>query len=357
VNGFDEAVPELDDLAVAVYQAVLDTGRLDEEELAASARHTTDQVRTTCEALRQLGLITPPTREKGRWHAVDPDLATANVVVPLETEIRRQASLAERLRTQIQLLAPVHAASGYRHAPPAVEMIIGREAVREQLDFAAERCRKEVLIVHPSSGAAGLSASVAQERDLSMLGRGVTVRALYQHVARYHLPAQAYMDTLTNAGAEIRTTEELADKLIIFDGETCLLPLRDEGCDPPADEQLADLSMAVVLRNRAVIDVLVRMFLISWDGAQPFRPQDPQPDRVPEQLKRTIARLMATGAKDEAIARRLGMSLRTCRRHIAKLMESLGVDSRFQAGVEAQTLGLTQRVPATASPRMPDLRP
>ncbi|MFF8729062.1 hypothetical protein ACF073_21570 [Streptomyces sp. NPDC015171] len=32
------------------------------------------------------------------------------------------------------------------------------------------------------------------------------------------------------------------------------------------------------------------------------------------------------------IARRLGVSLRTCRKHIADLFQELGADSRFQAG-------------------------
>ncbi|MEU9130595.1 helix-turn-helix transcriptional regulator, partial [Kitasatospora sp. NPDC048540] len=46
----------------------------------------------------------------------------------------------------------------------------------------------------------------------------------------------------------------------------------------------------------------------------------------------TIMELLAAGLKDESIARRLGMSLRTTRRHIADIMEELDAASRFQAG-------------------------
>jgi DNA-binding NarL/FixJ family response regulator len=49
---------------------------------------------------------------------------------------------------------------------------------------------------------------------------------------------------------------------------------------------------------------------------------------------------MAGGAKDELIARRLGISLRTCRRYIADLTKDLGAQSRFQAGVLAAQRGL-----------------
>ncbi len=55
--------------------------------------------------------------------------------------------------------------------------------------------------------------------------------------------------------------------------------------------------------------------------------------------------MLAEGAKDEVIARRLGVSLRTCRRHIAEILETLQADSRFQAGVLAERAGLTTAGP------------
>ena len=49
---------------------------------------------------------------------------------------------------------------------------------------------------------------------------------------------------------------------------------------------------------------------------------------------------LASGLTDDAHAARLGMSVRTCRRHIAVLFELLGAESRFQAGVLAAQRGL-----------------
>jgi DNA-binding NarL/FixJ family response regulator len=46
------------------------------------------------------------------------------------------------------------------------------------------------------------------------------------------------------------------------------------------------------------------------------------------------------GAKDETIARQLGVSLRTVRRRVAELMDELGASTRFQAGMEAVRRGL-----------------
>ena len=42
--------------------------------------------------------------------------------------------------------------------------------------------------------------------------------------------------------------------------------------------------------------------------------------------------MMSTGAKDAAIARELGLSLRTVRAEISALIAGLGAKSRFQAG-------------------------
>ena len=49
---------------------------------------------------------------------------------------------------------------------------------------------------------------------------------------------------------------------------------------------------------------------------------------------------LASGAKDEAAARELGLSLRTYRRRVAELMAAVGATSRFQAGLRARELGL-----------------
>ncbi|MEU4194646.1 LuxR C-terminal-related transcriptional regulator [Kribbella sp. NPDC026611] len=45
-----------------------------------------------------------------------------------------------------------------------------------------------------------------------------------------------------------------------------------------------------------------------------------------------IGRMLSTGSKDAAIARELGLSLRTVRAEISALIAGLGAKSRFQAG-------------------------
>jgi len=56
-------------------------------------------------------------------------------------------------------------------------------------------------------------------------------------------------------------------------------------------------------------------------------------------LRRFLLQELAAGARDEQIARSLGLSLRTVRRRVADLLIERGVDTRFQAGVEAVRRG------------------
>lgn len=62
------------------------------------------------------------------------------------------------------------------------------------------------------------------------------------------------------------------------------------------------------------------------------RRRTPVPAKELTSRQVTIGRLMATGAKDAAIARQLGLSLRTVRAEISALIAGLGARSRFQAG-------------------------
>jgi DNA-binding NarL/FixJ family response regulator len=66
------------------------------------------------------------------------------------------------------------------------------------------------------------------------------------------------------------------------------------------------------------------------------KPRDPETlvQFIPEHLLPIVAQLL-TGATDATASARLGMSPRTFSRRVSELLEYLGVQSRFQAGVMA----------------------
>jgi len=69
------------------------------------------------------------------------------------------------------------------------------------------------------------------------------------------------------------------------------------------------------------------------DAGFPAMPDSPTLD------ERNLLQRMADGSTDESIARRLGISDRQVRRRIARLLQRLGVSSRFAAGAEAVRRG------------------
>ncbi|WP_238431306.1 helix-turn-helix domain-containing protein [Streptomyces cavernae] len=94
---------------------------------------------------------------------------------------------------------------------------------------------------------------------------------------------------------------------------------------------------AVVVWHSAVADALQKLFEMAWQQATPLG-QPADDDELPES-ERTLIRLLAAGMKDEAVARHLGVSLRTLRRRVSELQERLGAASRFQLGVRAAQRG------------------
>ena len=97
------------------------------------------------------------------------------------------------------------------------------------------------------------------------------------------------------------------------------------------------------MRERAVVTWIIATFEQLWAEAAPFEDVFSRDDDETEidETRAAILRLMAEGEKDEAISRRLSISVRTCRRHIADYMTQVGASSRFQAGVIAARAGHT----------------
>lgn len=185
-------------------------------------------------------------------------------------------------------------------------------------------------------------AEADRETQLRALERGVRVRSLLRHSTRFHLPSIGLMETLTRAGGEFRTIGEVVQPSWVIDRRLCLVRIAPQV--PEAEGNGIDggaaRGTAVVFHHRAVVDYFASLFQSAWDRGVRFDPDRVQEPEVSDRTKASILLLLATGVKDEVIAQRLGMSVRSCRRHIASLMASLGTGSRFQAGAEAQRRGL-----------------
>jgi hypothetical protein len=319
-----KGLPRLAEDDIKVFRCVSDHGATDSERVATALGLSLERTEEVVGRLLSLRLVRRLPHDAGRLVPVAPEAAIADLVAPREAGLRRELAETERLRSELTLLIPLFAEGRRRQRTrePLME-VTELETVLGMITDATVRCRHEVRTCHPGGGRSPQLLEQSYIRDLDMVSRGVRMRTLYQHTARYHLPTQEYARRMTARGAEIRTLSELFGRMIAFDDEMVFLP------------HMSDPDAAIVIQSSSTVAYLCSVFDHAWSLAEPYQPawtESPARDEV----KQAIVRLLAEGMKDEVVARRLGMSLRTCRKHIAEIMEQLGAASRFQAGYLAR---------------------
>ena len=136
------------------------------------------------------------------------------------------------------------------------------------------------------------------------------------------------MQRLVAAGEEARVLPGLPLKLVIVDRHTALLPLTLDSA----------LAQTAVIHRSTLLDAMVNLFEIYWERALPLDERGPAGDGLSGQ-DREILGLLVAGAKDEVIARQLGVGVRTLRRRMQHLMATLDAETRFQAGMQASRRG------------------
>ncbi|MFC7910286.1 LuxR C-terminal-related transcriptional regulator [Streptomyces nigra] len=220
----------------------------------------------------------------------------------------------------------------------ALRILDGDARIQAALDEATQACTREVLTVQPGGIRPEHELTEGLHRAMALRGRGVRMRDLYTHVARHGQGLLNYLELMGDA-VEARTLDEVIDRLILFDRTVAFIPAN------------TDRTMALELRHPALVNYLVTAFDRLWRLAIPLTA--PIPDTGFEGIshrEQSIAALLAEGHQDAVIAERLGISVRTCRAHIARLSETLGAASRTQLGVRIAQVGLDRAARAAQIP-------
>ncbi|TQL66840.1 Homeodomain-like domain-containing protein [Nocardioides albertanoniae] len=157
----------------------------------------------------------------------------------------------------------------------------------------------------------------------STIATGRRCRGIYPLAALKQSPDVLRMRV--EVGEEIRILPRVSTHLMVVGSTHAVFP------DP-----LGPVEQPVVnVRQRAVIELVTSYFEELWRRALPAA----ELDDLPGAERRLLLAELASGAQDEQIARRLGVSLRTVRRRVAELLEDLDATSRFEAGAEAARRG------------------
>lgn len=111
---------------------------------------------------------------------------------------------------------------------------------------------------------------------------------------------------------------------IIIDGDCAIMEQDEPGAE------------ITYITSAPVVNILAMCHDFLWWPAAKYEVYDRLTERRTDQRTRYILAQLADGVKDETAAQRLGMSVRTYRRHVADLYSDLGANSRFQAGMRAE---------------------
>ena len=298
-------------------------------EIAGELDVPVDALENGATLLVDIGLL----RTAGeRYVAINPMLAEATVLGAEELELSSRRAAIEARRTAIRQAIPDWLDVA-RQDPlqSSADVILDPESISNVLMHYAERCRDELLSVSPGRLPTGRVDDRTRMANVYASDRGVKTRALYQHMALRDRATRAYLRDMVDHGAKIRLAPSVPGRSLVIDRQVALLPITGEGGSP---------GLAIV-REPNVINWVVSTFEQLWVEAAPLDDMlGAKHDDVDlDQTRVAILRLMSDGEKDEAISRRLSISVRTCRRHIADYMLQVGATSRFQAGVTAARSG------------------
>ncbi|WP_328894913.1 helix-turn-helix transcriptional regulator [Streptomyces sp. NBC_00236] len=311
------------DAAMSLYSEALAVGRV-----SRSAA-------TPLPCLSDNALLVPDPLDSRFLRPVPPTAALAHLLHPIAQGLLDQVRASDRLA---KALAPL---VSFGHDVPhlAITVLKGRSTVQASINESARDVREEILTLQPGSTRTPEDLQLALSGTLPTVERGVRVRHIYQHSARYSPALKAYVGQLPSSLLQVRTMEQAIEVLMIFDRTVAYVP-----AEP-------DRSVALEIRHPALVTFLAQTYETLWAQATPFTQQLPTalPGTALTAVQHSVARLLAEGHVDETVAHKLGISVRTCRAHIAKLMQTLGATSRTHLGALLVRSGIAEpAAPRTA---------
>ncbi|WP_405854844.1 LuxR C-terminal-related transcriptional regulator [Streptomyces sp. NBC_00090] len=317
---------EVNEFVVALYEHTVGRADFSPSGIAQELGVPQPRVEQAIGMLRELRLVKPAESAAGRLVAVSPEAAQMELLVPLEREILDSRHRLAGFKGQLSSFVAAFEKQSRTRAESVV-ITDDREEIELRLLEAAQSCTTEVLVMQPCVARETPEFRLARPLVLEAVRRGAQGRILYPHTARGDSDTRAHLGELLPAGGQVRTTNEVRDRFLVFDRKTAFIPAGEGD------------AIAVVYEG-AVAAFLAGLHARVWESAFDFDSGAAGYAGTMGDLKATLLDLLASGAKDEVIARRVGMSERTFRRHVATIMQDLSASSRFQAGVLAARTGL-----------------
>ncbi|MFD0372585.1 LuxR C-terminal-related transcriptional regulator [Streptomyces sp. NPDC059071] len=328
--------------ALALYQELRSTTGASFDD-AAHRLELTGAERDRCrEELVSLGLIDQAAAgADGTAGSVPlviaPDVALLRLLQHERERLENRLAETSRAHTTLETLAGPFLRAGMEPGSEVeVEIVEDPARIRRELADLTNTVRSSVHSMLTGS-VRREEMSLELERDRDRVARGVLVQAMYSHRVGQVPEMVQHLAERSALGVEVRLSPVVPMNMVLADENFALLPT--DSRDPD--------SAAILARGPGLVRSYRALYEYCWHAATPYGHEEPAErggDGLSEQ-QRAALRMLASGIKDEQVARNLGVSLRTVSRLISEVMQELDAASRFEAGVKAARLGLLDGEP------------
>ena len=319
----------LDEPTERVYRELVQLGPCGEDTLALRLGLPLGAVAEAVAVLEAKSLA--DRNAAGQVRTAPPQLALGALLTA------QRHALGQAELTAAALAEAYHAASA-QNAHELVQVVVGADQVLQRYEQIQLNAESELLALVQAQ--VEVPATCEGEAGAVAVQRGVRYRVVVERAGLYGPHSMRESSTSTAAGEQVRVTESVPTKLIVADRGTVMLPLSSPGSDR------SEGPMALISRAPGLVTAMVGLFESIWQRALPLHrdgdgeaaPAEPQ-DSMPTALDLRVLSLLLVGATDAAIAKQLGLGLRTVQRRVAHMMELAEVSTRLQLGWQAHERG------------------
>lgn len=284
------------------------------------------------EAISELSerrLLSPQAGSADGLVAVSPDVALADLVDADERAMQELKTRVNSRRRELSSLLPTFLEARKNIlASTSIETLEDPHLIHRVLIDYGRDVTEKVYIAQPGQGSTADVHEESVRKDLELLENGVRRRTLYDTSTRDHVPTRKAVEAIAAGGGEFGVLPFIPLRILIFDEKLALV----------GRQLTRDDKAALVIRDHSLINIFTHLFETAWEISESFLTPE-QVESPLSSMQRSIIQGLASGLSDESIARRLDINVRTCRRHIAWMLEALRADSRFQAALKAREAG------------------
>jgi hypothetical protein len=308
----------------ALYRVLLRRSPTSYEELAGLLGEPADQVADDLDRFVGAGLATV---RAGAVVALPPEDALGRLIGEEGERLRDVEGQLDALRRILPSLAAEHRVDEAPQGRPIkVELVEGGDIVRLVRELTATGSG-DLMWLRPDQWRTSEGGEIDDwVRELLVGGR----RSRVIYPARVLEEAPDVVRQRAAVGEHVRILADVPGRLALVRDSAALIP----------ETFGLNNGRRLVVRQRSIVGALTMLFESLWERALAVPGiEATEAGAEGASSRRLLLDQLAAGAKDEQIARTLGLSLRTVRRRVAQVLDELGAESRFQAGVEAVRRG------------------